>query len=92
MKRSAAALVVVLALGIATPAATARTANRWPRLQERAFLASCKITSHGRVAVCRCALTWLERRYTYRQIAAIFLHDKTRMARIVVRAVLACRR
>jgi hypothetical protein len=90
MRRSLAALVVFLALSVGSSVATARSENRWPAVQEHAFLVNCYATSGGKVAACRCELRWLERRYTYRQIATIFLHDQPRMRRIIIRAARAC--
>ncbi|MDX6369872.1 MAG: hypothetical protein QOG93_1374 [Gaiellaceae bacterium] len=93
MKRSLPLILVFFALGLGAftaPAGTA-TASRWPAVQERAFLANCKITSHGNVAGCRCELHWLEAHYSFRQITSLYLHDKQRMVRVLLRAVAACR-
>jgi hypothetical protein len=93
VKRSLPLILIVFAVtfgAVAAPAGTA-TASRWPPVQERAFLANCKITSHGNVTACRCELHWLEAHYSFRQITSYYLHDKQRMVRILLRAVAACR-
>jgi hypothetical protein len=93
MKRSLPLILIVLAVTLgafAAPAGTA-TASRWPAIQERAFLANCKITSHGNVVACRCELHWLEAHYSFRQITTYYLHDRQRMIRILLRAAAACR-
>lgn len=94
MKRSLPLILVLFALSLgasAAPAGNAATASRWPAVQERAFLANCKITSHGNVTACRCELHWLEAHYSFRQITTYYLHDRQRMIRILLRAALACR-
>jgi hypothetical protein len=83
-------LAVVLAVSAGASAGTTRTANRWPAAYEQSFLTSCSATSKGRIAACRCALHWLEQRYTYRQITNIYLHYPTRFRKIIVQSVLAC--
>ena len=92
MRRRIAGLVVlvVLVLCSAASAATRQAANRWPANQERPFVASCNVTSGGQTAMCRCELRWLERRYTYSKIAAIYLHSRTRMVAIILRASADC--
>ena len=93
MKRSLPLILVVFALSLGAftaPAGTATT-SRWPAVQERAFLANCKITSHGNVTACRCELHWLEAHYSFQQITSYYLHDRQRMIRILVRAATACR-
>jgi hypothetical protein len=64
--------------------------NRWPAIQERAFLVNCNATSGGKIAACRCELQWLERRYTYAQVATMYLHNRNRMVAIILRASAAC--
>lgn len=91
MKRSLAAVVVLLGLTLGSSAATARPENRWPPAAERAFLTNCYRTSGGDVAGCKCELHWLERRFTTKQIASIFLHDPVRARKIIVKSALACR-
>lgn len=91
MKRAIAALTLLLALSVGASNASARSANRWPADQERAFLVNCNATSGGHISACRCALRWLERRYTYQQIATVYLHDQVRFRRILIRAIVACR-
>jgi hypothetical protein len=93
MKRTLGLILVLFALSLGAftaPAGTA-TASRWPAIQERAFLANCKITSHGNVSACRCELHWLEAHYSFRQITTYYLHDRQRMIRILLRAAAACR-
>jgi hypothetical protein len=80
---------VVLAL-IVAPSASARSTYDYPSSFERAFMSSCNASSGGMTSMCRCALRWIERRYTYRQIAWIFVHDKARMRKIMVNAAYAC--
>lgn len=93
MKRSLPLILLffALALGAFTASAGTATASRWPAIQERAFLANCKITSHGNVTACRCELHWLEAHYSFRQITTFYLHDRQRMIRILLRAAAACR-
>jgi len=80
---------VVLALFTASSAG-AQSSYDYPASFERAFMASCNASSGGMTSMCRCALRWIERRYTYRQIAWIFLHDKARMRKIMTSAAYAC--
>ena len=84
-------LSLLVTLGVGCPVAGAQSRNRWPATEERAFLVNCQATSGGKVAACKCALSWLERRYKYGQIASIYLHDQARLRRILLRAVAACR-
>ncbi len=91
MRRSIAILVLLSALSVGGSNAAARSENRWPAAFEESFLVSCKATSGGLVASCRCELRWLEQRYTYGQITNIYLRDKPRARRILTRAALACR-
>ena len=79
--------VFLVALSVAAPAAGAQSRNRWPAVQEQSFLVNCEATSGGKTTECKCALTWLERRYTYRQIASLYLHDQPRLRPILLRAV-----
>lgn len=92
MRHRIAGLVVLVVLVVcsAASAATGQAANRWPANQERSFLVNCNVTSGGQAAMCRCELRWLERRYTYPQIAAIYLHNRTRMVAIILRASADC--
>jgi hypothetical protein len=91
-RRSAAGLGLVIALAAACADASAASTYRYPPAFERSFLASCNASSGGMTTMCRCALRWIERRYTYRQFVSMYLHDATRMRRIMVRAAYACRR
>jgi hypothetical protein len=96
MNRSLSSFVAILAITVtaclATASlATARTASRWPASAERSFLANCKVTSHGNATGCRCELRWLEARYSLNQIGSMYLHDKSRLLRTMVRAATACR-
>jgi hypothetical protein len=92
MKRVVAALFSVLALTAGAPAADARPANRYPVPFEQAFMRSCTQARSDMVAMCRCALRWLERRYTYQRLVSIFRNDPRRFSRIALAAVTACRR
>jgi hypothetical protein len=91
---SIVALVVVLVtlafLTLGSPA-LAKPSARWPAQLERSFLVNCYATSNGKRAACRCSLAWLEKHYTYRQIATISLHDRRQFLRILAQAVIACR-
>lgn len=91
MKRAIAALVILVALGLGAAGANARPAYRYPASFERSFIASCRTTSNGRVAACRCALQWIERRYSYARLVTIARTDPRRMVRIVLASVRACR-
>jgi len=84
----AAVLPVVWMSAAAGPASAAP--NRWPVAGEHSFLRSCYLTSGGRIAGCRCELAWLERRFTYRGITALYLHDQIRLRPILVHAALSC--
>jgi len=91
---SIASLVVVLVTVVfltVGSAAFAKPSGRWPAQIERSFLVNCYATSNGKRAGCQCSLRWLERHYSYRQIATITLRDRQRFVRIIARAVLACR-
>jgi hypothetical protein len=92
IRRAVAGAIVLIALGVGSTSAAAGAANRYPPAFERAFIASCNATSGGMAGMCRCALRWIERHYTYRQVVAIYLHDQPRMRKIMLRAVLACTR
>lgn len=87
-----ASAAILIAFGVASTGATAQAANRYPAVFEQAFLRSCSATSGGKTAMCRCALRWIERRYPYRRIIAIYLHDTARMRRVMFSAVFACTR
>jgi hypothetical protein len=80
---------VVLAL-LAASSASAQTASDYPPSFERAFMSSCNASSGGMTSMCRCALRWIERRYTYRKLAWIYAHDKARMRKIMVSSASAC--
>lgn len=41
-------------------------------------------------SMCHCALRWIEKRYTYRKLSWIYVHDKARMRKIMVSAAYAC--
>ena len=79
-------LVVLVAAGSATAARTAR----WPAAEEKAYMSNCKRTSHGMAAMCLCTLRALERKYTDRQISALFLKKPTQFTALMRRTVLAC--
>jgi hypothetical protein len=91
MRRAIAILILLSALSVGGSNAAAQSENRWPAVFEQSFLVSCKVTSGGLVASCRCELRWLEKRYTYGQLNNIYLRDKPRARRILTRAALACR-
>lgn len=74
----------------AASGAGARSSHDYPASFERAFMASCNASSGGMTSMCRCALRWIELRYTYRQIAWIYVHDKARMRKIMTNAAYAC--
>ena len=80
---------IVLAL-IVAPSASARGTYDYPSSFERAFMASCNASSGGKTSMCRCALRWIERRYTYRKLSWIYIHDKARMRKIMTNAAYAC--
>jgi hypothetical protein len=90
--RALAVLAVAVALlALAGTRASAHPAAAYPPAFERAFMASCM---QGRVelrSMCRCALTWLERRYTYRRLVSIYRNEPARFRRIALAAVMACR-
>jgi hypothetical protein len=91
MRRSLAAISLFAALLVASSANAAARLPRWPPSFERSFLVNCNATSHGMIAACKCELQSLERHFTYRHLATIFLHDQVRLRAIVTRAALACR-
>ena len=91
LRRTVATAAILSALALGAVGATAAPAYQYPAAFERSFLASCNAASHGLNAKCLCALRWIERRYTYRQIVTIFLHDPARMRSIMVSAVRTCR-
>jgi len=86
---------VVLALTVcvlaAAGSATAASATRWPAPEEKAYMSNCKRTSHGMTAICLCTLRALERKYTERQISALFLKKPAQFTTIMRRTVLSCR-
>ena len=92
LRRTIAIAAVLAALAVGAVGATAAPAYQYPAAFERSFLSSCNAASHGLSAKCLCALRWIERRYTYRQIVTIYLHDPSRMRSIMVSAVRACTR
>jgi hypothetical protein len=87
---AAASAALVLSLG--APAAFGGATYQWPLIQERAFIANCNRTSGGMGAYCRCELRWLEARYTFRQISALYLSGGTQLRRVVLRSAAACLR
>jgi hypothetical protein len=91
MPRRLVLLVVAVCLLVAAGAATAARASRWPAAEERAYMSNCKRTSHGQAAMCLCTLRALERRYTDRQVSALFLNKPAQFTTIMRRTVLACR-
>ena len=90
VRRAAAASLAVFAFGVASSTALGASAQRWPAVQERAFVANCVRTSGGMGAYCRCELHWLEARYTFRQISALYLNGGVRLRRVVLRSAAAC--
>jgi hypothetical protein len=92
MTRKLALLTAVLSVAWISAAVgpASATPNRWPLASEHSFLRSCYLTSGGRIAGCRCELAWLERRFTYRGITALYLHDQTRLRPILAHAALSC--
>jgi hypothetical protein len=90
MRRSLAAITLFVTLLVASSADSAVRLPRWPASFERSFLVNCNATSHGMIAACRCELRSLERHFTFRHLATIFLHDQVRLRAIVTRAALAC--
>ena len=89
MRCALAVLTALLLLGLATSAASARSDYRWPRSEEKAFMASC--TRTGAPAVrCGCALRWLENRYSFARITYLYKHRPQLLGRAMQRAVLAC--
>ena len=90
MKLAFALVAASHALLAGSSTAAARTAYDYPSSFERAFMSSCNTSSGGMTSMCRCALRWIERRYTYRQISWIYVHDRARMRKIMVNAAYAC--
>lgn len=41
-------------------------------------------------AYCRCELHWLEARYTFREISALYLNGGVRFRRVLLRSAAAC--
>jgi hypothetical protein len=68
----------------------ARGTERYPAFFERTFMQGCSATSGGRATMCRCALRWLERHYSYTALLTIYRHDRARFNTIAVRAIRAC--
>ncbi len=90
MKRSIALTTLLVALMLAS-SGRAATSTRWPTTQEHAFLVNCNATSHGMLAACRCELQALERRYTFRSMADLYLHDQARLRAVLLRTALSCK-
>ena len=90
MPRRLVLLVLAVSVLVAAGAASAARASRWPAAEERAYMTNCKRTSHGMTAMCLCTLRALERRYTSRQIASLYLHKQAQFTAIMRRTVLAC--
>ena len=90
MRQALVLATVLLALLAGSSTAGARSAYDYPSSFERAFMSSCNASSGGMTSMCRCALRWIERRYTYRQISWIYVHDTARMRKIMVSAAYAC--
>jgi hypothetical protein len=82
-------LAAVIALGAASTA-SARGSYVWPSADQRAYQAGCARTSGGNVALCRCQMKWLERRYSYRQMSALYLHHRKALILAITKASLAC--
>jgi hypothetical protein len=83
----------VLAAGVvclALVAASSAGARSYPPPFEHAFMSSCTATSGGKTSACRCALRWIERRYTYQKIVSVYMHDQARMRKIMLSAARAC--
>ena len=92
VRRFLAGAAVLLAVGAGSSAATAAPGYTYPPAFERAFLSSCKATSGGMSAPCRCALRWIERHYSYKQFVTIYLNNPKRTRTIMLQAVRACTR
>ena len=93
MKRAVAVVGLALALfaGVASSAG-ARPATRYPASFERAFMSSCTQGRAELKPMCRCALAWLERRYSYQRLVSIYRNEPARFRRVAVAAVKACLR
>jgi len=89
-RSSLAVLVAVLAFGVGSSTAAARPADRWPAALEHSFLTNCYRTSHGKRSACQCSLSWLERRYTVRQIVTLSVQSRSRFVQVLARSVIAC--
>lgn len=87
---AAALAATVISLGVTAATAGARSAGTYPPQFEHQFMRGCGATSGGRVALCRCALRWLERRYSYAALISLYRLHPVRYRRVAVRAVLAC--
>jgi hypothetical protein len=90
MRYTLAAAALLASLAVAGSAQATVRAARWPASFEHAFLVNCNATSHGQIARCRCELQSLERHYTYRTLASIYLHDQTRLRAILLRTARGC--
>ena len=90
MRHALAVMTVLAALAVASSAGAALRQSRWPASFERAFLVNCTATSNGMTSACQCELRALERRYTYRQLATIYLHDQVRLRAILLRTARTC--
>jgi hypothetical protein len=91
MPRRFVLLVVAVCVLVAAGSSTAARASRWPAAEEKAYMSNCKRTSHGQAAICLCTLRALERRYTDRQIATLYLKKPAQFTAVMRRTVLACR-
>lgn len=89
LKLSVATIAVVIAFGAASTA-SAHDVYQWPTVQKQAFIANCLRTSGGKAAVCHCALDWLQRRYSYSRIAAMYLTNRRATVLVLTKAALAC--
>jgi hypothetical protein len=89
MRYTLTAAALFTSLAAASAQATVLV-TRWPASFERAFLVNCNATSHGQIARCRCELQSLERHYTYRSLASIYLHDQARLRAILLRTARGC--
>jgi hypothetical protein len=90
MRHTLAAAALFASLAAAASAQAAIRATRWPASFEHAFLVNCNATSHGQIARCRCELQSLERHYTYRTLASIYLRDQVRIRAILLRTARGC--
>ncbi len=91
MPRRLAVLAIAVCVLVAAGAATAAGASRWPAAEEKAYMTNCKRTSHGQTATCLCTLRALERKYTDRQVAALYVNKPAQFTALMRRIVLACR-